>query len=154
MIAALYVALTGLSALLGLSSGAIQLRLSEALCVLPVFTASAVPGVSVGCLIANLLFGGSIYDILFGSLATLIGALIAYWMRKHRYLAFLPTVLSNMLIIPAVLIVSGFGPWGMFWWFSLTVGIGEILSCGVLGNLLIRYLDRHPATAASLFVEK
>ena len=136
MIAALYVALTGLSALLGLSSGAIQLRLSEALCVLPVFTASAIPGVSVGCLIANLLFGGSIYDILFGSLATLIGAVGTYLLRgKSKWLYPLPPILANTLIVPAVLI-RVYGIEDAYWFLALTVGIGEVIAAGVMGILL------------------
>ncbi|HOA84750.1 MAG TPA: QueT transporter family protein, partial [Bacillota bacterium] len=70
IIAALYVALTFLSAAMGLASGVIQLRLSEALCVLPVFTPAAIPGLAVGCLIANFATGAVVLDVIFGSLAT------------------------------------------------------------------------------------
>ena len=82
MIAALYVALTYASAIVGLSSGAVQLRLSEMLTVLPAFLPEAIPGLYLGCLIANLLTSGNIYDILLGSLATLVGAIGARMLRK------------------------------------------------------------------------
>ena len=101
VIAGLYVALTWISALLGLSGmGAIQLRLSEALCVLPYFTAAAVPGVTVGCLLANLLTGAALPDIIFGTLATLIGAVGTRCLRRNRYLAPLPPIAANTVIIP------------------------------------------------------
>lgn len=75
MIAALYVVLTFIANLAGLASSVIQLRLSEALTILPVFTAAAVPGLAVGCVLANLLTGCAVWDVVFGSLATLIGAI-------------------------------------------------------------------------------
>ena len=103
IIAALYVALTHLSNAFGLASGIIQCRISEALCILPVFTAAAIPGLTIGCIIANLTTMASIVDIIFGSLATLIGALGAYWLRNHKWLTPLPTILANTLILPFVL---------------------------------------------------
>ncbi len=152
MIAAMYVALSWISQLLGLCSGAIQCRISEALCVLPVFTFAAVPGVTVGCLITNLLFGsGNPFDILFGTLATLIGVLIAYAIRKLPYLASIPTILSNAIIIPAVLIL--FFPemnWSMYPLLFVQIGLGEVIACGVLGTLLVWYLDKHPKTHRAL----
>ncbi len=154
MIAALYIALTMLSAAFGLSSGVIQVRISEALCILPVYTAAAIPGVTVGCLLANIIVGGTVYDVIFGTLATLIGAAAAYFMKKIKYAAFVPTVVSNMLIVPAVLIVSGIGGWNMFPYFALTVGLGEVISCGILGNLLIWYFEKHERTTAVVFAKK
>lgn len=151
MIGALYVVLTLISAMFGLSSGVIQVRISEMLCVLPVYTAAAIPGVTVGCLLANLIVGGTIWDIAFGTFATLIGAVIAYFMRNVRYLAFVPTVISNMLIIPTVLILSGLGGWEMFPYFALTVGLGEIISCGVFGDLMVLYFERHQSVVKTLF---
>jgi uncharacterized membrane protein len=135
VIAALYVVLTWLSALVGLSSGAIQFRLSEALCVLPVFTAAAVPGLAVGCLLANLLTGAVVWDVIFGSLATLLGALGAYAMRWWKYLAPIPTVAANVLIVPFVLRYA-YSLEGTVPLFMLTVGIGEAVTCGGLGTLL------------------
>ena len=151
MIAALYIALTALSAAFGLSSGAIQVRISEALCVLPVYTFAAVPGVTVGCLISNILFGGTLYDMIFGTLATLIGALVAYLIRKKPYLASIPTIASNAVIIPAVLILQGIGGWNMFPYFALTVGIGEVIACGVFGTVLVAYFEKHTNHKKMLF---
>ena len=142
MIAALYVVLTLLSAALGISSGVIQFRLSEALCILPIFTSAAVPGLTIGCLIANLVTGAPVWDVLFGSLATLIGAVGALLLRKYRYLSSLPTVLANVAIIPLVLIYAYGVPDG---WFFLvaTVGIGELVCCSGLGSLLIVTLSKY-----------
>lgn len=135
IVAALYVVLTFLSHLFGLDSGMIQIRVSEALCILPVFTASAVPGLYVGCLLSNLLMGGVILDVLVGSLATLIGALGSYALRKFPFLAPLPTVLANTLLVPFVL-AYGYGMEQAIPLMMLTVGIGEILSAYLLGVLL------------------
>lgn len=89
MIAALYVVLTFIANLAGLASGVIQVRLSEALTILPVFTAAAVPGLAVGCVLANLLTGCAIWDVVFGSLATLIGAVGTRLLHKKvRYWRF------------------------------------------------------------------
>ena len=151
IVAALYVALTAVSAAFGMSSGAIQVRISEALCVLPVYTFAAVPGVTLGCLISNLIFGASLYDIVFGTIATLIGAAGAYFVKKIPYLAPLPTILSNAIIIPLVLILQGVGGWNTFPYFAATVGIGEIIACGVLGTVLIVYFERHEKHRKMLF---
>ena len=151
MIAALYIALTAVSAVLGLASGAVQVRISEALCVLPVFTAAAIPGVTVGCLLSNILFGGTVYDILFGTLATLVGAVLAWLIRRLPMLASVPTILSNAVIIPVVLILSGAGGWNMLPYFIATVALGEIIACGVFGTILVYYLRRHPKTSSVLF---
>ena len=141
-IAAVYVLLTMLAAALGLDSGAIQLRLSEALTILPVFTPAAVPGLFVGCLLSNLLAGGVIWDVIFGSLATLLGAIGTRLLRKNRWLACLPPILSNTIIVPFVLAYAYCLP-GSVPFFMLTVGIGEVLSCGLLGSLLYNTLDKH-----------
>ena len=141
-IAAVYVLLTMLAAALGLDSGAIQLRLSEALTILPFFTPAAVPGLFVGCLLSNLLAGGVIWDVIFGSLATLLGAIGTRLLRKNRWLACLPPILSNTIIVPLVLTYA-YGIPGGIPWLMLTVGIGEILSCGLLGQLLWKALDKH-----------
>ena len=144
MIAALYVVLTYVSALFGLSGmGAIQLRLSEALCILPFFTAAAIPGVTVGCLLANLLTGALWPDIVFGTLATLIGALGTYALRRYRYLASLPPILSNTVIIPFVLHFAYVDITQGLPFLFVTVFIGEVLSVGVLGTLLQASLYKH-----------
>ncbi len=147
VIAALYVTLTFLTAQLGLSSGIIQLRLSEALCALPIFFPAAVPGLAVGCLLANLLTGGIVLDVVFGALATLLGALGTHTLRRHPRLALLPPILSNALIIPWIL-RFGYGMPDAIWWMTITIGLGELLSAGVLGYLLYLALKKR----ASLFL--
>ena len=147
LVAALYVVLTWLCALVGLDKGVIQMRLSEALCVLPAFTGAAVPGLFVGCLLANLLTGSALPDIIFGSLATLIGALGAYFLRRRKWLVPLPTVLANTLIIPFVLRFA-YGAEGSIPYFMLTVGAGEVISAYICGMLLYAALERR---AANLF---
>ena len=141
LVAALYVVLTWLCALVGLDKGVIQLRLSEALCVLPAFTGAAVPGLFVGCLLANLLTGSALPDVVFGSLATLIGALGAYLLRRRKWLVPLPTVLANALIIPFVLRFA-YGAEGTIPYFMLTVGAGEVISAYICGMLLYAALVR------------
>ncbi len=142
IIAALYVVLTFVSASMGLSSGVIQLRLSEMLCILPAFTPAAIPGLFVGCIVSNLLTGCMPLDVIFGSLATLIGALGTYFLKKRKWLTPLPPIVSNTIIVPFVLsYVYGFE--GSIPFFMLTVGIGEFLSCGVLGMLLYFILHKY-----------
>ena len=143
LIAALYVVLTSISALFGMSSGVIQVRLSEALCVLPVFTSAAIPGLTVGCLISNILFSGNVFDIVFGTLATLIGALGAYWLRKYKWTVTLPTVIANALIIPFV-IAYGYGSTeASIPFMMLTVGLGELISATALGSALLLTLKKY-----------
>ena len=139
IVAAMYVALTYVSFAFGLASGVIQLRLSEALCVLPIFLPEAVFGLTLGCFLSNLFMGSAIWDIIFGSLATLIGALGAYLLgkcpEKIKFLTTLPTVLANAIIIPPVLIFA-YGATDGYPFILATVSLGEILSAGVLGTLL------------------
>ncbi len=142
IIAALYVVLTGVSAMLGLASGVIQVRLSEVLTILPYFTPAAVPGVTVGCLLANLLTGAPLPDILFGTLASFLGVLGARLLRKYKYLVSIPTILSNALIIPLVLQYA-YGVPDAFWFLFLTVGAGEVISAGILGELLLHLLQKN-----------
>ena len=143
IIAALYVVLTLLSAMMGLSSGAIQLRLSEALCILPCFIPAAVPGLFVGCLLSNLITGCAAMDVIFGSLATLLGALGTYYLRKNPFLSVVPPILCNTLIIPFVLSYA-YGIETAIWVLMLGVFIGEFISCGALGQLVFRTLKKHP----------
>lgn len=141
-VAALYVVLTGLSALLGISSGVIQFRLSEMLCILPAFMPAAIPGLAIGCFLSNLLTGCVIWDVIFGTLATLLGALGAYFLRKHKFLVPIPTIVANMVIVPFVL-EWAYQAEGGIPFFMLTVGIGEIVCCGILGGALELYLARY-----------
>ena len=142
-IAALYVVLTMIANALGLASGAIQVRLSEALTILPVFTFSAVPGLTVGCVLANLITGCALWDVVFGSLATLLGAIGTRLLRKKPMIAWIPPVISNAIIVPIVL-QQVYGVPDAFWYLMLTVGAGEVIACGILGMLLYKALLRTP----------
>lgn len=142
IIAALYVILSYLSHLLGIASGAVQVRISEALTVLPFFTPSAVSGLTVGCLITNLVTGCAPWDTVFGTLATLLGGLGTYLLRKRSpYLSPLPPILANTVIIPLVLAkVYGVGtPVPLL---ALSVFAGEFIACGVLGMILHKALSQ------------
>ena len=139
-IAAIYVVITVMFA--PLSFGNVQIRFSEAVTVLPFFTPAAVPGLFIGCLIANILGGGIPMDIIAGSLATLIGAVLSYRLRNHKYLVPLPPILANTLIVPFVL-YYGYGMNLPIPFMMLTVGIGEIASCGVLGMIILLALERY-----------
>ena len=149
LIAAIYVVLTMFINAFNLASGNIQVRISEALCILPFFTPAAIPGLWIGCLLANLLTGTAIYDIVFGSLATLVGAIGTYLLRKHKFLCTLPPVVANAVIIPIVL---RYGYGFVFQWhdkdwslpfYALTVGAGEVISVCVLGTLLLNVLNKY-----------
>ena len=138
VIAAIYVALT--MVFQPISFGPIQFRISEALCILPVFTAAAVPGVSVGCFLANLLCGAAPMDIVFGTIATLIGAVGTRMLKDKGWLACVPPIVSNALIIPWVLRFA-YGAEDLIPFMIVTVAIGEVLAVGVLGNLLRAVLE-------------
>ncbi len=159
IVGALYVVLTLLSAAVGLSSGAIQVRISEALCVLPVFLPWSALGLWIGCALANLLTSAAVWDIVFGSLATLIGALGALLLgvaaRKLgdvgkgrlalliKILVPLPTVLANAVIVPFVLMYAyGIADVG-YWWLVASVGVGEIISAWILGAFVLLLLEKN-----------
>ena len=135
MIAAIYVVLTLFINTFNLASGAIQVRISEALCILPIFTPAAIPGLFVGCLLSNIMMGSAIYDIIFGSLATLIGAVGTYYLRKTRFLFTLPPVIANAVIIPFVLKFA-YGLTDAFWFLVATVAAGEIICVCIIGMIL------------------
>lgn len=142
IIAALYVVLTLLANALGLANYAIQVRFSEALTILPFFTPAAIPGLFVGCIISNLMTGCMPLDIIFGSIATLLGALGTYGLRRSKWLAPLPPIVANTLIIP-FLLTYVYRSEGSLPYFILTVGIGEIISCGILGLILLHVLQKY-----------
>lgn len=142
IIAAIYVVLTIAINVFDLANGAVQVRISEALTILPFFTPAAVPGLFAGCLLSNFITGAPIWDVIFGSLATLLGAAGTYFLRKHKWLAPIPPIISNILIIPPVLYYA-YGLPGSIPLFMLTVGIGEVISCGILGMLLLFLLQKY-----------
>lgn len=146
VIAALYVVLTLIANAFGLANSTIQVRFSESLCILPYFIPSAIPGLFVGCMLSNILTGCMILDVIFGSLATLVGALGTYYVGKKlkhnnvsEILAVLPPIIANILVVPFVLAYV-YELDGSIPYFMLTVGIGELISCGILGFLFLKAL--------------
>lgn len=148
VIAALYAVLAYFASIFGIAYGPIQCRFSEALCVLPFLFPAATPGLFVGCLVANLLSPYGALDIIFGSLATLLAAV---WTQHthHKWLAPLPPVLCNAVIVGAVISSqqTGFtGAFaGAFVYNAVTVGVGEAIACYVLGGVLLTVLPKVPA---------
>ena len=142
VIAALYVVLTLLAKMLGLDSGVIQVRFSEMLCILPIFLSSAIPGVTVGCFLASLLTGAVWLDIIIGPIATLIGAIGTYLLRKYKWIAPMPPIVSNAIIIPFVL-AYGYGMEQAIPLMMLTVAIGEIISVYILGMIFYHGAEKY-----------
>ena len=141
MIAAAYVVLT--VAFAPFSFKEIQVRISESLTILPMFTPAAVPGLAIGCLLANILGGAVLADIIFGALATLVGAVGTRMLRdRNPVLAVIPPIAANMLIVPFVLRYAYGVPLPIPLMMG-TIGIGETISCGVLGLLLYKALYVH-----------
>lgn len=144
MIAAIYVVLTYIFA--PFSFGEIQVRISEALTILPLFTPAAIPGLFVGCLIGNILGGAILPDIIFGSIATLLGAIGTYALRNQKpVFGTLPPIAANIIIVPFVL-RYGYGTMLPIPFMMLTVGVGEVISCIVLGLILYTALNRYKGT--------
>ena len=154
LIAAIYVVLTGISYFAGLDKGVIQFRISEALCFLPCFLPAAIPGLSIGCLISNIIYGGALPDIIFGTLATLIGAVLTRLLTRgllnssqsgaslrFRLAAVLPPIISNTIIVPLVLKFAYMYDDALYF-MAFTVCLGEIIGIGIIGNILITVLSR------------
>lgn len=136
MIAAIYAVLCILLA--PISYAAIQVRIAEALTILPAFTPAAIPGLTVGCLLANILGGCPMLDIIFGTLATLIGAVGTYLLRSRKTLIWMPPVVSNTILVSIFSIYIPFMGESddSLWYIMLTVCIGELISVCILGYLL------------------
>ncbi len=139
IIAALYFALT--MAIAPLSFGQLQMRVSEALCVLPFFTPAAIPGLFIGCLLANIFSFLGIFDVLFGSFATLAAAALTYFI-KNKWLLPMPSVAVNAFVIGALLYYLAELP---FWISALYVGAGQAIACYALGMPLFFVLNKHKA---------
>lgn len=141
MIAAIYVVLTFIANAFGLANYAIQVRFSEALTILPYFTPAAIPGLVIGCFLSNILTGCALPDIIFGTFATFVGAVLTYKVRKFKWLAPVPPIVANAVIVPFVLLYAyGIRP---LWLSFITVTIGEIISCGLLGMILLFSLEKY-----------
>ena len=145
VIAALYAVMSYFASIFGVAYGPIQCRFSEALCVLPFFLPAATPGLFIGCLAANLLSPYGALDVIFGSLATLLAALWTQHTRR-KWLAPLPPVICNMVLVGGLIAFyeTGFSDafWAAFAYNAVTVGIGELLSCYVLGGVLLTVLPK------------
>ena len=159
VIAAVYVVLC--LALAPFSYGAVQVRIAEALCLLPVFGAEYIVGVTLGCFLANLL-GSTVIDVVFGTLATLLACLVTYKLRNVRVKglaipASLPPVVFNMLIVGAFEITFFFSdtaPTAALAAFNaVAVGIGEIISCTVVGVALVKLVESNEGLKR-IFTEK
>jgi uncharacterized membrane protein len=124
-----------------ISYGPIQFRIAEALTILPYFTPAAVPGVTLGCFLSAVFTGADVLDMVFGSLVTLIAAILSYRLRRFKFLVPLPPIIANALIIPWVLRYAYDIP-DAIPYMMLTVGIGELLSVGILGTMLLFVLDK------------
>ncbi len=145
MIAAIYVVMTYFINAFGLANGAIQVRISEALCILPIFTPAAIPGLFIGCLLSNILTGCMVLDVVFGSIATLIGAIGTYLLRHTKFAYTLPPVLANTIVVPLVLrYVYGVGD--AYWYLVVTIAIGEIISICIIGVILKKVLWKYRQT--------
>lgn len=146
LIAAVYVVLTMLASMMGLSSGMIQLRFSEAMCILPIFLPEAIPGLFIGCLVSNLISGGVFWDVLFGSIATLIGALGGRALRelpeRVKWIATIPTIIANAIIVPLVLIYA-YGAPDSYLFLMVTVGAGELICAGFGGSALYYLMKKY-----------
>ena len=140
IIAAIYVALTLVFA--PISFGSMQVRIAEALTILPLFTPAAIPGLFIGCVIANIIGGGVVIDVVFGSIATLIGAILGYKLRNNRWLVPIPAILSNTIIIPFVL-KYGYDVNVPLLLQAVYIFVGEVIGCYVLGEILAAALMPH-----------
>lgn len=140
LIAAIYVVLCTVFA--PISYGEIQVRVAEALVILPYFTPAAIPGLFIGCFLSNMIGGSILADMIFGSLATLLGAVGSYCLRSNRFLVLLPPVAANTLIVPFVL-YYGYGVNLPIPFMMLTVGLGEIAAVVILGGILLNILARY-----------
>ena len=147
MIAAIYVVMTYVFA--PISFGEIQVRIAEALTILPLFTPAAVPGLFIGCLVGNIIGGALLPDIVFGSIATLIGAICTYLLRNQKpVFGTIPPMVSNTIIVPFVLKYA-YGVALPIPFLMVTVGVGEIISCGILGMIVYYALNRYKGTLFS-----
>lgn len=150
-IAAIYVVLTVF--LKPLSFDAVQIRFAEALTILPLFTPAAIPGLFIGCLLGNFLGGAMLLDVIFGSLTTLVAASISYALRKRKFLVPIPPILLNMLVVPFILKYA-YGVNLPIPVMMTTVGIGELISCGIIGTILILALEKYKHVIFPTFADE
>lgn len=142
VVAALYAVLSYFASIFGVAYGPVQFRFSESLCVLPFLFPATAPGLFIGCLASNLLSPYGALDIVFGSLATLLAAVLTM-KCPNKWLAPLPPVICNAVIVGAVITIQQVPMnlfWGTFAYNAFTVGLGEAVVCYVLGGVLLTVL--------------
>ena len=139
VIAAIYAVLTIILA--PISYGPMQVRISEALTILPALTPMGIPGLTIGCLLANLLGPYGIFDVIFGTLATLLAAVCSYKLRDHDWLVPLPPVIANGIIVGGMLHFA-YGVPGL-WACMAWVALGELIACYVIGLPLLKFLKKY-----------
>lgn len=140
LIAAIYVVLT--LAFRPISFGEVQVRIAEALTILPFFTPAAIPGLFVGCLLGNFLGGAIVYDIIFGSLASLLSAVLVYALRRHKYLVPIPPIVVNAIAVGIILRYAYAVPLPLAS-LMFFVGIGQTIACYGLGLPLLLFLQQY-----------
>ncbi len=148
VIAAIYTVLTLFPGLNILSFGAVQFRVSEVLCVMPIFTPAAIPGLTVGCFVSNIMSSTGVLDMVFGTMATLLASAATYALRKKSpFLALLPPVVFNGVIVGWMITFFYTETAGRFMEILLmnmsTVALGELGVCYILGLPLVKYLKKH-----------
>lgn len=139
MIAAIYTVLVLMFQ--PISFGPIQFRIAEFLTVFPYFTPAAIPGVSIGCFLSAILTGADVMDMIFGSLATLVAAILSYKLRRYKYLVPIPPIVLNALVIPWVLKYAYLAEESIPF-MMLTVGAGEVIVVGIIGMAVLLIFDR------------
>ncbi|MBR4484221.1 MAG: QueT transporter family protein [Erysipelotrichaceae bacterium] len=141
LIAAIYVVLT--LVFKPISFDFIQVRIAEALTILPMFLPAAVPGLFLGCLIANFFGGAVLWDVIFGSLATLVGAFFSYKLKENRWLVPVPPIVANVIVVPLVLKYAyGISEVPLLL-MMVYIFVGEFVSCFILGELLASVLIKN-----------
>jgi Predicted membrane protein len=140
IIAAIYVTLSFIFK--PISYGEIQVRVAEALTILPFFTPAAIPGLFVGCLLANFFGSGLPLDIILGSLSTMLAAYISYRLRFNKYLVPIPPIVGGIIFVPFILYFS-IAITLPIPLLMLSVGIGQFISCGILGMILLTFLEKY-----------
>ena len=142
VIAMLYFVLTFIANEFQLANGLnFQLRISEALTVLPYYTPAAIPGLFIGCLSANNAMNLPMSDVIYGSVATLVSAIVSYAVRKNKFIVPIPPIIINAFAVPAIYtFMLGFDE-PPFWRSVIMLGLGEAITCGVLGIALMLGLE-------------
>ena len=123
------------------SFGPVQFRIAEALTILPYFTPAAIPGVTLGCFFSAVFTGAHVLDMVFGSLATLVAAVLSYQLRRFKFLVPIPPIVVNALVIPFVL-KAAYGETELIPIMMVSIGIGQLVAAGVLGMVLMFALDK------------